>query len=169
MGSIPEFQQPVKAKHQNSALGMYYKNARPSQNVNSFQLRGSVGPRNSALGQQNSGHPILRDGKDKIEMNMNPPANGDAIRVQQQNAYIPKRNYGGGLNYSLNAASNSHLTTIKAQGGGGVNIREQYGKQQRTGAASMLNQQQSQSPRIGGDRGVGGGSSVHGGVKSKQY
>ena len=101
-----------------------------------------MGPRNSALGQQNSGHPILRDGKEKIEMGLNPqqPNNGEAMRIQQQNAYIPKRNYGAALNYSVNAGSNSQLTTIKAHGGGANNIREQYGggKQRGAGAAGML-------------------------------
>jgi hypothetical protein len=66
------------------------------------------------------------------------------MRIPQQNAYIPKRNYGGALNYSVNAGSNSQLTTIKVHGGGANNIRDQYGggKQRNTGAASMLNNQQ---------------------------
>jgi len=33
---IPELQQPIKIKSGNSGLGLYYKNSRPSQNINSF-------------------------------------------------------------------------------------------------------------------------------------
>ena len=47
---VADLQQSVKIKNsQNSGLGVYYKNGRPSHNINSFQLRNSVGPRNNPI------------------------------------------------------------------------------------------------------------------------
>ena len=53
--------QPLKIKSgQNSGLGLYYKNQRPSHNVGSFQLRNSLGQRNNGIGASGaSGRPAL--------------------------------------------------------------------------------------------------------------
>lgn len=118
---------------------MYYKNKRPSQNANQFQLRGSVGQRNSVLSQQNSEKILNRDPTDKLDINNSNVSNMQSNEVlkiaQQYNAYNAKRNYGGGLNYSLNTGSssnlnnnvNSHMSAIKAGqsvAAGSINIRE---------------------------------------------
>lgn len=128
---IAELQQPVKIKNggQNSGLGLYYKNQRPSHNVNSFQLRGSVGQRNNAAVLGTAGRSLA--GSQQVAA-ANMGAQPD-MRLQP-NPYIPKRNYA--LNYSVNPTGGSlgslnsagHLVNIKGAGGG-ANLRDQFTKQ----------------------------------------
>lgn len=145
-----ELQQPQKLK--NGQIGLYYKN-RPSQNINSFQLRNSVGQRNERNGgiaSGSTGRPTLANGagtQQGVAPNTNASSQPD-LRLQPSNPYIPKRNYA--LNYSVpanggslgNLNSAGHLVS-SMKGAGGVNLRDQFTKQR-----SMINQQ-SNSPALG--------------------
>lgn len=76
----------------------------------------------------------------------------EVLRIAQHyNAYNSKRNYGGGLNYSLNTGSTSNLNNVGSHvsaalkagqsgpGGGSINIREQLSKQRGPGGG-LFNQ-----------------------------
>lgn len=70
----------------------------------------------------------------------------DLLRMAQQpNAYAPKRNYAGALNYSLNSGSTPNLNSIAANqvsmqkagpsgASGSKNIRDQLQKKRGPGA-----------------------------------